>query len=151
LFRIVLVTLSLALAGCAGVYRTDYVPLQATVSRDWRVTRVDVSVPEALRVSDENRLVPDADIVWHGDPPGDRKAQVSALVREAIRQGASGLHGRRAVAIQATVLQFHAVTPITLATAPSAVDSLRLAVQVSDARTGEVLLAPVRIDADMPV
>ena len=56
--------------------------------------------------------VPDFDIVWHGEPAGDRRAQAAAIVKEGIERGARGaLHGRKSVRISATNSQFHAITP----------------------------------------
>jgi hypothetical protein len=51
------------------------------VSKGWRVSSVEVSVPQALTVSDVNTFIPNADIVWHGDNPGDRKQQVAKVIR----------------------------------------------------------------------
>lgn len=152
MIRPVLFPLLLALgvlAGCAGQWATDYDPVPPEVARDWRLSAVRVSVPDTLTTSEDNTLAPDVDIVWHGDPPGDRRAQVRAIVAEGIRQGASGLRGRRPVVFEARVLQFHAVTPAAVAVSPGAVHDIRYAIRVVDARTGAVVLPAREIQADL--
>ena len=68
-------------------------------------------MPETLTTSEENSYTPDFDIVWHGEPFGDRRAQAAAIVTEGIQKGAAGLHGKTRVRIVATLGQFHAITP----------------------------------------
>ena len=118
----------LMLAGCSGgSWQTDYeAPIAAEVSRSWNVRNVSVAVPSSLTTSDVNSLAPRFDIVWHGEAPGDRRAQVAAIVKEGITKGASGLRGRRAVNFAVTLQNFHAVTPSAVARAPGAVHNLSL-------------------------
>jgi len=109
---IVLLAAPLLLAACAGgKWETDYGDvIDPKAARSWRVVDVDVRVPRSLTVSEANTYAPDADIVWRGDPPGDRYKQVDAILTEAIRRGSAGLRGKRPVRIVATVKQFHALT-----------------------------------------
>lgn len=141
---------ALALAGCGGVWQTNYdAPVASEVSRGWSLGEVRVSVPETLTTTEMDSFAPDADIVWHGEPLGDRRAQVAALMRDGIARGASGLPGRRAVDIDIEVLQFHAVTPLAVLRAPEAVHDIRYIARVRDARTGAVLVPPTEIQADV--
>ncbi len=138
------------LAGCAAGWETTYeAPIEASVSQNWNVRAVTVSVPENLTVSEANTFTPDADIVWHGDPLGDRKAQVAAILEEGISEGARGLRGHQSVQLNVTLVEFHAVTPRARAEAPSAVHNISYAVQVVNAHTGAALTEPQLIRADL--
>jgi hypothetical protein len=141
------------LAGCiGGGFRTYYAnAVQPDVSRDWRVTDVSVEVPRTLVVSEALTLLPRADIVWREDPPGDRYAQVDAIMTEAARQGASGLRGGRPVRLSLTMTRFHALTFEAESRLSNAgVHNIDFVAQVTDARTGEVLVGPEPIEAALP-
>jgi hypothetical protein len=65
---------------------------QALLAQDagqggYAVQKVNIAVPQSLAVSEENSYVPVADIVWHGDAAGDRRAQVSKIMQTAMAQG----------------------------------------------------------------
>lgn len=137
------------LAACEREWATDYdEPLSSATN--WRVSSVQVSVPDTLTVSDVNRFFVDGDIVWHGDPAGDRRAQVKAITTAGVKEAAQGLNGSRPVVLDVTILRFHGVTPITVARAPAAVHNMKFAAQVRDARTGQALTEPTLILAEMP-
>lgn len=139
------------LTACEREWQTDYdAPLSNAVTANWRVSGVQVSVPETLTVSDENRFFPRADIVWHGDPAGDRRAQVKAITTAGVKEAARGLNGSRPVVVDVTVQRFHGVSPITQARAPGAVHNMAFAAQIRDARTGDALTEPTLILAEMP-
>ncbi len=146
-----LVLLPALLAACGGTWKTEYGdPLDRAVTSNWRVSQVNVSVPETLTVSDENVYFPRADIVWHGDPPGDRRAQAQKIVRDSARTATAPMRGGRPVAMNLTVREFHGISPITLAKAPSAVYNMAFDAQIVDARTGVALTPPTQIHADVP-
>ncbi|MDK3072420.1 hypothetical protein QO034_04780 [Sedimentitalea sp. JM2-8] len=139
------------LSACGGQFETEYgQPIDANVSQTWRVTAVNVTVPDSLTVSDENSFLPRADIVWHGDPPGDRRAQVQKIVAASAKTAVSGLRGNRPVALNMTVQAFHGVSPIALARAPEAVYAMAFLAQITDARTGTALTPLTHIQADTP-
>lgn len=141
---------ALALGACTGTWAVDYeAGIDPEVSRGWRLKDVLVVVPEELTVSNNNSFAPNADIVWHGDPFGDRKAQVAQLFVEGLTQGASELKGNRPVTLTVRVLQFHAVTPAAVARAPAAVHRIRYLTQVLDAESGAPLTAQQEISADL--
>jgi hypothetical protein len=138
------------LAGCSGRWKVDYENgIDPELSRTWKLANVVVSVPASLTVSNSNTYAPNADIVWHGEPFGDRRAQVAAIMDEGITRGASGLRGRRPVTISARVLQFHAVTPAAVARAPAAVHNIKYSIQVLDASSGEAVTPEQNISADL--
>lgn len=138
------------LAGCSGTWGVKYEnPPDPLVTREWKLSGVSVTVPDSLTVSEANTFAPDADIVWHGEEFGDRRAQVKAIVTEGLQRGAQGLKGRRAILLTARVVQFHAVTPIAIDRAPGAVHNIKIDVQVYDAVTGKQLTKAQRISADL--
>lgn len=139
------------LAACSGRFSVDYdAPVPAELTKSIRVTSVSVAVPETLTVTEANILVPNADIVWHGEAYGDRRAQVGKIIETAGRQAVGGLRGSRPVVLSMTVTQFHAVTPAAVLRAPSAVHNIQFMAQFVDARTGEAVTQPTLIKADLP-
>ncbi len=138
------------LASCAGTWKVDYdSPLSADVTKAWRVVDVVAVAPEILSVSNNNTYAPQADIVWHGDPFGDRRAQVAAVLDEGLTLGTSDLRGSRPVTITARIMTFHGVTPSAVARAPAAVHNIRYELSVFDAETGEPLIESQTISADL--
>lgn len=141
---------ALVLSACVGQWKVGYERgVSPSVSRNWRLSKVSVTVPTELTVSNSNTYAPEADIVWHGEPLGDRRAQVAAILREGLRRGGRSLRGSRRVTLSATLMQFHAVTPAAVARAPGAVHNIAFALQVLDARTGAALTEPEVIRADL--
>jgi hypothetical protein len=144
-------TAALALAGCGGEFASDYSRgIDPQVSRGWHVTDVRAFVHDNRTVSDDNVLVPLADIVWHGEPAGDRKAQVAAIVADGMRVAAAPLAEGRPVEIHIAVDRFHGVSPVAVARSPAAVHDVAFRVAVVDRGTREVLVPPVRITAALP-
>lgn len=149
---IAVLAITLFLSACGGTYRTYYAaPVDASVSRSWRVVDVAVRVPEELTVSEARALVPRADIVWREDPPGDRKAQIAAVLKDAIGRGAAPLRGSQPVRFLVTVRRFHALTFEAEARLSDAgVHNINFDIAVVDARTGAVIRGPEPIEADVP-
>lgn len=148
--RCLLLGAPLALAACAGQWATDYeTQLTPDVTRGWRVDAVKIYIPDTLTVSESNRVAPNADIVWHGDPEGDRRRQVAQILHDGIARGAAQLRGRRPVTFAVRLEEFHAVTPAAVAFAPAAVHNITYMIQVHDAKTGEPLTEAEEIQADL--
>lgn len=142
-----------SLAACmGGTFRTAYAnPIAPDIARGWRVTDISVTVPRTLVVSEAKTLLPTADIVWREDPPGDRYAQVDAIMTEAARQGAAGLRGSRPVRLSLTMTRFHALTfEAETRLSNAGVHNIDFVAQVTDARTGVVLAGPEVIEAALP-
>lgn len=149
--RFVMLGAPLALAACSGQWATDFEePLPVDVTRTWRLGDVAITIPDSLTVSNANSYAPNADIVWHGDPEGDRRAQVAAIMEAGIKDGASGLPGSRPVTLAVTLQEFHAVTPISIARAPSAVHNISFKIQAFDSRSTEPLSSADMVRADLP-
>ncbi len=52
-----------------------------------RVSEVNVNIPRTLKVSESNVYYPRGDIVWRGDPIGDRYEQIEAIFQSAAYNG----------------------------------------------------------------
>ncbi|MEO1537716.1 MAG: DUF6778 family protein [Pseudomonadota bacterium] len=137
------------LAGC-GRWEVDYSEgLDPAITKNWTLHGVNFTVPEDLTVSNDNTLAPSAEIVWHGEPLGDRKAQVARIMEDGIRQGGSVLPGTQHVTIVSRLKHFHAVTPAAVARSPAAVHNIAYRIQVFDSRTAEPLTEAQNIQADL--
>jgi hypothetical protein len=77
---------------------------------DFSIDSFTVSVPKSLKVNDKNLYYPRGDIVWRGDLPGDRHAQVKAIIEAGLRNAAPRLTGTRPVRIDVQVLRFHGLS-----------------------------------------
>ena len=144
---------SLILSACVGggSFKTEYDRLSPDVSRGWRLAEVQVDVPRSLSVSESKSLLPSADIVWREDPMGDRYTQVGKIMQAAVLRGAQGLRGSRPVVVSITVTRFHALTyEAELSNSDWGVHNVDFIAQVTDARTGEVLVPPTKIRAETP-
>ncbi len=146
-----LTTALFLLTACSGKWAIDYgEPISRSVSGNWRISQVRVTVPASLTVSEENTYTPNANIVWHGDPVGDRRAQVQAIVYDAARQAVAGMRGGQSAVLDITMEEFHGVTPIAMARAPAAVHNITFIAQVNSAGSGAPLTEPTKIYADLP-
>ncbi|GGE41581.1 DUF6778 family protein [Actibacterium pelagium] len=140
------------LAGCTtGQWQTSYNDVvSSSDSRNWRVTEIDVRVPETLTVSEENSFAPDADIVWREEPRGDRYAQVDRIITEAAQRGSSGLRGNKPVKLVLVVDTFHALSEkARTRLSRSGVHNIGFTAQVFDARTGQALTPADQVQADL--
>ena len=124
-------------------------PLPASETDGWRIVGVYVDVPQALTVSEEDRFAPSADIVWRGEPFGDRRVQVQRILEDGIKAAAGTVSGKRKVQIAVRVRSFHAVTERARAIAPSAVHNISFVIQVFDAKTRQPITQAEVITADL--
>lgn len=161
---IVMIGAALALSACAGgqsvtrdnaaapvgfaVVETAAPGAQVLAPR-YAVQEVRVEVAPGLRVSEANRFYPLADIVWRGEPAGDRYAQVRAIVLDAFGFGTSGMTEGQGVIVEATVQRFHALTEKTRYTT-GGVHAIHFDLTVKDAATGAVLEGPRLVKVDVP-
>jgi hypothetical protein len=120
LFKIMtIVTLGLGVAGCATVDTVSRnAPLetasfgaqQQPVQRSYTIQDVTFSALDTLRVSESNSYYPSADIVWRGDPVGDRVAQIADMFRVAAARNQDRLAGDTPVIVDFELVRFHGVT-----------------------------------------
>jgi len=146
----------LALAGCGG---GDFGPTPRTfdtgvnlppqVVQGWTVTRIRVDVSPKLTVSTDPEVrFPGTDLDWWEDPPGDRRAQIAELLREAVARAVAGLHGNTPVTVTLKVNWFHALTPVARRSGSYGWHDINFDLTVTDA-SGKVLAAEKSIDADL--
>lgn len=120
------------------------------VRSNWHVHDVQVIIPDSLTTSEENVFRPDVDIIWYGDPVGDRKKQVAVILYDALVDAAEVLfpeNHHRPVVIRATLIHFHSLTPVAR-TYSGGVHKVSFSIVVVDQNTGEVLAGPTVIEAD---
>lgn len=151
------VTAGLALSACGGAPMetatrnapADFAtPRVAPAADAVKVTSVKVRVPRTLKVSEANRFYPGGDIVWREDPPGDRHAQVQAIVEAAMLKGVRAVAGEgRPVVLDIEVTRFHALTEKARYTV-GGVHALQFTMQYRDPDTGAALSAPKHVKAD---
>lgn len=121
----------------------------ATVQTQYHVVGYSVTVPRELLVSEADVYLPNADIVWHGDPEGDRFAQIEAMFNTALARSTADMTAGRPVEIQIQVAKFHALSPKTRATIGGNY-GMDFYLTVYDATTHEILDGPRMVVADTP-
>ncbi|WP_317054461.1 DUF6778 family protein [Roseovarius rhodophyticola] len=153
----VMAVAGLALAGCSSVdTATRNAPAQVVASGavpvdqlSFDIQEIRVSVPKSLTVSEANRYLPKADIVWREDAPGDRHAQVQAIFEDAMARGVSGLpQGTLPVVLDIQVTRFHALTEKARYTV-GGVHDLEFLVILRHPETGQMLNTPYQVTADL--
>ena len=107
-------------------------------TRDYKVARMQFHAPDDLKVSEGNGYYPFADVVWRGDPVGDRIAQIGAIFETAMARGAADLDGATPVVVDIALKRFHGVTERTRYSV-GGVYNMVFFMTVLDARTGAVI------------
>lgn len=138
---------SRSIGGAAFTFATQNTE-GAVLAPRYAIKDIRISVPKTLTVSEENTFLPNADIVWHGDPLGDRYAQISAIFDTAAHQATTDMTVGRAVVVDIVVTGFHAVTDKTRATFGGN-HNMRFDLTIYDAETGEILDGPRRVIGDV--
>lgn len=99
---------------------------------------VKVSVPADLKVNEMNLYYPWGDIVWRGDPYGNRKQQVAAIFQDALERAQPDTEGGRKATVEVTIRRFHSVSEKTRYTI-GGVHSITFDLVLRDPDTGAVL------------
>jgi hypothetical protein len=133
----------LANAGSPAVFAAETV-----LQGQYDVQAVNVSVPQSLTTSEANSFHPNVEIVWRGDPLGERHAQVKAIFDAAMAKGTATMHTGPRVVVDIEVTRFHCLTEKTRFTV-GGVHNLRFLMTVRDAATGAVLQGPRLVNADV--
>ncbi|APX88475.1 hypothetical protein BV394_00975 [Brevirhabdus pacifica] len=131
------------MASDVGTAGASYLP-----SAEWTLRDVRVNVPETLPTTEADVYYPMADIVWHGDPVGNRHQQVQRLMDDGLTAGLSGLRGGRPVFVDVEVVRFHSLSPKTR-NSIGGVHNMLFDMEVRDANTGEVLVPRQRHKVDL--
>jgi hypothetical protein len=105
-------------------------------------------VPQALTTSEANVFVPIADIVWRGDPMGDRRQQVAAIFEDAAAGATSGLTQGQGVILSLEVTRFHGLTEKARYMTGGNY-AMHFLMTLRDAETGILLMRPRPIVADI--
>jgi hypothetical protein len=112
------------------------------------INKVNVRLPRTLLAAEANRDLPQADILWREATPGDRHAQVQAIVQTAFEAGVRRLQGPVAAELDVEVLRFHALSK-TARDASGAEQSIAFTMVLRDAETGEALTPVREVTADL--
>ena len=107
-----------------------------------------IRVPQELRVSEANVFFPIADIVWRGEPRGERHQQVQAIYTEAMGRAIADMTTGRAVLVDVEITRFHCLTEKTRYTV-GGTHSLHFTLTLRDAATGAIIEGPRAIIADV--
>lgn len=118
------------------------------LASQYDVVGLSINVPHTLRVSEANSFHPRADIVWHGDPYGDRYQQVADIFRDAATAATGPMNQGRQVNLGLEIVRFHGVTDKTRYTV-GGVHSMHFLLTVTDAQTGQVIDGPRLVVADV--
>ena len=153
-------TLIICLGGCDAMKssRSDGLPLSEekfdgrapivqSVPADSRfsVSSFDIMVPETLVVSEANKFYPRADIVWRGEPQGDRLAQVKSILEDGFVVGTAGLKTGPKATLSVKVERFHALTEKARFSV-GGVHDIVFVLTVLDAQSGAILEGPRRVE-----
>ena len=139
----------LTLMACGSNDKVTSLPATAdSILPNVQVMDIDVVVPRELVVSEANLYYPWADIVWREDGPGDRYQQVEAIVADAMNWGLAAFNEGRPVDVTVRLDRFHALSQKARYSV-GGVHSLKFNLSVVDAETGEQLLGPLDVDADL--
>lgn len=132
-------------------WRTYYVQgIDKAVSGKWRLNKLRVNVPANLTVSESNRYAPKADIVWRGEPRGDRRVQVRDIIATAVKRGVRGLRGGRRVNINIEMIEFHALSDkLRKSNIKAGIHNISFLMEIVDARSGKTIVAQQPIQADL--
>lgn len=121
---------------------------RVVLAPQYDVREINVTVPRDLSVSEANMFYPMADIVWRGEPRGDRHAQVQAIFLESFGLGTGQMKNGPPVIVDAEVTRFHSLTEKTRYTV-GGMHSIRFNLTVRDAETGAVIDGPRLVLADV--
>ena len=115
---------------------------------DVRVENITIRVPRSLKVSEGNGYLPSTDIVWRGDPIGDRHAQIGAIFNDAMKKGTQSLEGATPVYLDIEVTRFHALTE-RARNSTGGVHNINFILSLRHAVTNAPLGEPRRVRADL--
>jgi hypothetical protein len=116
--------------------------------RDYSLHSVRFAVPADMTVSEANSYYPIADIVWRGDPLGNRSQQITDIFQTSIQSAGQGLTGSTPITVDVELARFHSLTERTRYSV-GGVHSIKFDLTVRHALTGEVLEVRRRVNADL--
>lgn len=146
------IAVALGLSGCVSTNTFFPEPLREDLTFNWRVVEVQATVPRILTTSTANTQMPDVDLIWREDGPGDVYAQIETIMEEAMAQASlrfrPSVKGSRAVILRTEQIQFHSLTERARSNI-GGIHNTDFILTVVDANTGELLAGPAAIEADV--
>lgn len=150
-----MLALGLGVSACASVDTAsrnapiDLPQMTAPAAPVVAIQDYNIKVARSLRVSEANSYYPLGDIVWRGEPIGDRHAQVARIFQDSIGSvQQKNAEGALPVVVELEVLRFHALTEKTRYTV-GGVHSITFNMTVTNPLTGEVLVPTHKVQADL--
>lgn len=123
-------------------------PGQHMVQRTYDVQDMNFIASSDMRVSESNGYYPLTDIVWRGDPIGDRRSQIGSMFQIALERNELKMDGPVPVVIDVQLVRFHGVTERTRFSF-GGVYNIIFDLTVRHAETGVVIEQTRRIEADL--
>ncbi|MFQ1700714.1 DUF6778 family protein [Loktanella agnita] len=142
------VALFLSLSACSGPTSEYRASTQAQIVRSYDLRSFSFTVPDDLSVSEIDGYYPIANIVWRGDPRGDRKAQITEMFETAAARNQSVIDGQVPVAVHVQLSRFHGVTDKTRYSV-GGVYNIVFLITVRNDQTGEVIEPTRRVAANL--
>ena len=143
---------ALGLSACVSTNTSFPEPLRDDVTFNWRVVDVQATVPRTLTTTNSNGQMPNVDLIWTEEGPGDVYAQVEAIMEDSMALAASrfrvSVKGSRPVIIRTEQTQFHSLTQRARSNI-GGIHNTDFILTVVDANTGELLAGPAVIEADV--
>lgn len=121
---------------------------RAALPRSLNVAEINVVVPYSLNISEGNGYYPYTDIVWRGDPEGDRRVQIKDIFETAFRRGTRSMKGETPIILDVELKRFHSVTDRTRLSV-GGVHNIIFDLTIRDARTGAVITPPREVEANL--
>ncbi|MCO4849032.1 MAG: hypothetical protein KC448_13805 [Yoonia sp.] len=119
-----------------------------TIARSYAIEDMTFAASSELRVSESNSYYPSADVVWRGDPIGDRIEQIGTIFQTATVRNKDRLVGDIPVVVDFELVRFHGVTERTRFSI-GGVYNIVFTMSVRNAVTGEIIEEPRLIEADL--
>lgn len=143
---------ALGLSACVSTNTYFPEPLREDLTYNWRVVDVQASVPRTLTTSTANSQMPNVDLIWREDGPGDVYVQIENVMEDAMAQAATrfstSIKGNRPVIIRTEQIQFHSLTERARSNI-GGIHNVDFILTVVDANTGAILAGPATIEADV--
>lgn len=150
--------LGLTVAGCASVDTvTRNAPIETpgfsgadsrVIARNYAVQDMTFTTQTQLRVSESNSYYPNAEVVWRGDPIGNRIEQIAAMFRTAMDRNVANMDGLVPVVVDYQLVRFHGVTERTRFSI-GGVYNIEFDITVRNAQTGEIVEPARRVEANL--
>lgn len=149
---VAMIIAGLALSACSSLdMATRNAPFDApdaaAVAPAMNVVSYQVHVPKTLKVSEANSYFPSADIVWHGDPIGDRYEQIGNIFKASLERGVFPVQNGVPVALDIEVSRFHALSEKTRYSSLPGDHSIRFTMRILDPKTGKEIAPARELDA----